>query len=1080
MRKGLLALVTYSLCFLTAFAQTGESARIAPRSTVIPYDDEASIMKLAYRDSPYYLELTGSWSQKQTDSSIVYTRQIDADKVWREYRVTLNVRCGHACCIYLNRQAIGYGDDSRHWNEFDLTDYLKYGKENTLSIEALKHPLGAQLERDDLQVGLNGDPFLLFKSDPSLSDFSLTADYDAVSGSGTLAVDATVFNSRKKGKYYLEVELWDPRGHTFDRMGRWVVFDKKREASVDLSRSWNNVQSWSAETPALYTAVLRLRNEAMEEEEVIGARFGFRRVEIKDGLLQLNGKPITLKGVTYGLEHTEGYSARQRIRQDLLSMKYNNVNAVRTAPYSPQDPFFYQLCDSIGFYVVCDANLLPTSTQRLAVATDKDYIPLFEQRVENLYGKYKNQTSIIAWSLGDTRDNGICMAAAYKRLKALEKNRPVIFSGADFSATTDIIALANPTVQQLRQTLSKTSDRPFLIIGTGVDEYDDLWRQVETSRALQGAFLVSFHQLSSTVLRDLKSLYSPFDVHLVKTTIDDAEFTIYNRNDFSDFSQYILDYTIFTNLRPNISAGDLPVAINGGGVDNAKLRIPPVSLQPGEELFIRFDLSRRKKTKTVVTDMRELGTVVFPLPYQEQPKSAFINGNQLASDSVANAPRMQFQGHHDWTSQIVAETRRKPYGGSACIDVMRRYMTPAGSIMCDVRETFTIFASGDMIVDYTINPTDLVHGSLIPEFVVDLDASTDTLRWFGQDREALFAYRNAAVVGVNESPRSKLNGAKLRDLRWCATESRDAGHYVELLNEHFTLHLQEGQLVLTPNDNTLNHRLHLRDYERSQSPSDFYWIDYPVVSTGILEPPVITSAEVRFASPLTVEITSPSQGQIRYTLDGSEPTGDSPLYTSPFQLTTTTVVKARVYADGMPPSFTTTRKFNYDYIVRTDFSRKPNTPFNVGADTLLFDGEQGTVDDLTQGWLGFSGAAVSTTVQLSKPVDVENITLRFAHVPDSWAFAPRSLSVILSTDGVNYTDTLMVTMPFDPASKDNDVTQVVEISIPVGRQAVASFKINPSTLTNLPAWHRAKGLKPWLLMDEIVVGESTSVKKETP
>ena len=101
-------------------------------------------------------------------------------------------------------------------------------------------------------------------------------------------------------------------------------------------------------------------------------------------------------------------------------MKELNINAVRTSRYSPMDPYFYQLCDEMGLYVVCDANLLPTSTQQHAVATDKDFIPMFVRRVENLYGKFKNYTSIVAWSLGESRDNGICMGAAYKRLKELD------------------------------------------------------------------------------------------------------------------------------------------------------------------------------------------------------------------------------------------------------------------------------------------------------------------------------------------------------------------------------------------------------------------------------------------------------------------------------------------------------------------------------------------------------------------------------------------------------------------------------------------------------------------------------------
>jgi hexosaminidase len=222
---------------------------------------------------------------------------------------------------------------------------------------------------------------------------------------------------------------------------------------------------------------------------------------------------------------------------------------------------------------------------------------------------------------------------------------------------------------------------------------------------------------------------------------------------------------------------------------------------------------------------------------------------------------------------------------------------------------------------------------------------------------------------------------------------------------------------------------------------------------------------------------SDTQSLLRYTLDGTEPTAESPLYTGPITLSTTTVVKARVYSGDGTPSFTATRKFNYDYIVSTSFSRKPNTPFNVGTDTLLFDGEKGYVEDLQEGWLGFSGDGVVTTVELSKPIDVESVTLRYAHAPSNWAFAPRKVTVYLSSDGEHYSDTLQVDIPFDPASEEEKNPRVVELNVPVGRQAVAFLKVDAQAIASVPAWHRAKGLKPWLLMDEIEVSEQLRVEK---
>lgn len=1141
MRKGLLIFLALLSCVSFSEAQNSEGARLQARANVVGYDDEDAIMKSAYRESPYYMTLSGRWDQKETDSSRIYSREIEVEKYWKDYRVSLNVRCGYACRVLLNGKVVGYGDDSRHWNEFDLNGFLKYGKNNTLAIEALKQPVGALLENQYQTIGLYDEPYFLFKNDPNIADMTLVADYDAATATGSLSVDATVFNSRKKGRYYLEVEIWDPQGHTFDRMGRWVVFDKKSEVLVDMSRSWGNVFPWTAETPNLYTVVLRLRDEEMEEEEVVGARFGFRRVEVNEGLLKINGTPVTLKGVCVADNATD----RQHLLALIQNLKANNVNAVRTERISPAAPIFYELCDEYGLYVICDANLFPASSQQRAVATDKDFIPLFERRVENLYGKYKNYTSIIAWSLGDTRDNGVCMGAAYKRLKTIEKNRLVIFAGAEFSSNTDIVAFLHPDQQQLRQATSKVGDRPFLILAAGEKDYDKVWDKVVNTRTLQGVFLDG---LSSRILSELKNLYSPFDIHIAKKTIDDVEFTVYNRNDFADFSQYLLDYTIYTNLRSSITAGDLPVAIRGGGVEAVKLRVPPVELQAGEELFVRFDLTRRQKAGIRQSSLgNNLGTLVFPLSDKAGKKKILDVGGQMIGvtyETLDGRERCRvhtpygmafnlaegtlewftagmgsmpvdsltlfFENHRNWKPLLVALQSDRPAPGVYVIDAMFRYYTRPersdegrlGTLMCDVRQTYTVFATGDMVVDYTIAPSDHLRETLVPRVeIAHSFGENDTLSWFGLDRETPYGQHRSAIPGTY---RETLPHGMIRDEnRWCAiNDSAYKGLFVDVPDTHFTFMASTHVLWITPyiaNPSKPSFRLHLRGFspkvynicstyineeqfhkqdQGGERIEDFIGTTYPQVSTGMLEPPVITVTEARFSAPLTVTITSPSKGDIRYTLDGSDPTETSPLYKGPITLTTTTVVKARAFGKGVPPSFTATRKFNYDYIISTTFSRKPNTPFNVGTDTILFDGEKGVVSDLQHGWLGFSGSGVTATVKLAKQVDVENLTLRFAHVPDNWAFAPAHITVTLSSDGEHYTDTVEVAMPFDPTAIEENIPREVEIKVPVGRDNVAFMKVEVDAISAVPDWHRAKGLKPWILMDEIEVSEKIKMKND--
>ncbi len=1064
MRK---ALVILSLVLMTATSHT--MAQLVPsRANVTPYYDESAIEKNSYRNSPYYMELAEGWHRSVTDSSIRYERQLDVEKEWRDFRIYLNVRASRGVRVTLNGTEVGTAGDSRHWNEFLLDPYLRYGRLNTLVVETLNQSQEALLETISQPLGLNGNPYLLFKNDPNVSDFTLVSDYDAASGSGTLTLAADIYCGKRKGKYYLEVELWDPKGHSFDRMGRWVVFNGRNEESLDISRTWTTIEPWNAENPVLYTAVIRLRDENMQEEETVGARFGFRRVEIKDGLLQLNGRVITLKGVTYGMANTTDPTDRERMRLDVEKMKRNNINAVRTSRLSPVDPYFYELCDQYGLYVVCDANLMPLSEEHHVVATEQEYLTLFERRVENLYGRYKNHTAIIAWSLGNSRDNGLCMTAAYKRLKAIEKTRPVIFSGANYGESTDIIAPILPNSTDLAQMLKKQGPRPCLLLAAvdsaGFGQLGTLWHMVENNRQLQGGF-IDVWPMGNARLSELKHLFSPFDARLIKVMPDEGEFAVFNRFDFSNFANYTVDYNIYTNLRDHITGGDLAVALQPRSSDKVTMRIPNLTLQAGEEAFIRFNLSSRQRSATSPAP----DYVVFPLPQHTSRKSPLVNqGSRLPDDNLTSLPYTpRFREHPDWTVEELAVTGSRPDANTLCRHRMLRYNDASGAPVCDLRQTYTYFASGDLVIELTYAPSERVRGTLTPMLILPVTA-TDSIRWFGLDRQVCFTVNHSALVGTYTLPLNALRqGEDRRQVRWMTAGTT----FVQVTDGTFSFRREPDGMTISPEVDGRSVSIHLHSLTPdSPTPSQLYATLFPRVAAGILEPPTISADEVRFSAPLTVRIQTSQQGDIRYTLDGSEPTETSSRYTAPFTIDATTVVKARLFADGMPPSFTSTRRFNYDYVVRTTFSRRPSTPYNAGADTILFDGEKGSVDQLNQGWLGFSGEAVTTTVQLAKSLNVESVTLRYAHAPATWAFAPSSVLVALSSDGVNYTDTLSVDIPFDPSDPEQQEPRVVELRVPVGRTA-ATLQIIPQTLRSIPAWHRAKGLKPWMMMDEIEVTE---------
>lgn len=1040
----------------------------APHANVVAYDDENAIERLAYRESPYYMELGDTWQIKQTDSSIVYSQELTVDKTWREYYAMLNIRCGKACRVYLNRKLVGMGDDSRQWNEFCLDRYLKYGKDNTIEIEALKEADGALLEDPRIEVGLNGNPYLLFKGDPYVADISVNADYDAVGQRGKLAVILKVSSESKKGRYYIEAEIKTPKGQQLDRLGKWVIFDGEYDATVELSRSWNGIEAWSAESPNLYTAIFKLYSEDMELEEITGTKFGFRRVEMKDGLLLVNNKPIMLKGVVYGLNQTESEIAREQMSRDVQTMKRHNINAVRTAGFSPVTPYFYELCDQYGLYVVCDANLKPSSTMRKAIATDAEYIPMFEQRMRNVYGTYKNHASIIAWSLGDTRDNGVCMAAAYKALKNADKQRPVIFAGAGMGTSSDIIVLTYPTRAIMESTLGKTAERAVIMARstdeTHIGDLPQLWESATRWRNFQGGFACEW-PIGETALTELRDTYRAVDISIDKISIDEGSFWVVNNNSFANLSDFRLEYHIYTNIKPNIISGDLPVSATAGERCKVGMRIPPVDLVAGEELYVRFDVSSKNKGGGNDAN-KEKSSFIFQLPQRTKHKKAFTNNGDIltyADTSRMFAPKLRLLGHEKLVADRIMSITYFEDSTTLCRESIVRF-SDQGKSMCDAHVLTTLFSTGDQTIAYSIHSAEDVRPMLI------VTTTSDTLQWFGHGEMLHKVATKTDVVDFHS--RTLNNPIERTDVSWCASTQGTCTTLMHLTEGKYNLHADKENLILTPNNST-KFCLHIQQCTNKQI-GELISTNYPTPQTRIPPAPTINASESTIAKPIMISIQSVYPCTIRYTLDGSDPTEASPVYTQPFVLDKTTIVKAKAYCGDSTSSITVMKKFSYNFISTTTFSRKPNTPYNVGGDTLLFDRNIGSIDNLTDGWIGFSGEGVVTTLTLNKPIDVEYITLRYAHAPTTWAFAPQKVGVVVSSNGNTSGDTIMAQIPFDPSVEKNGTSQVVELKIPIQQKDITHIVINAQTIGAIPQWHRAKGLKPWLLMDEIEVSEIVS------
>ena len=267
--------------------------------------------------------------------------------------------------------------------------------------------------------------------------------------------------------------------------------------------------------------------------------------------------------------------------------------------------------------------------------------------------------------------------------------------------------------------------------------------------------------------------------------------------------------------------------------------------------------------------------------------------------------------------------------------------------------------------------------------------------------------------------------------------------------------------------------LHLRAYDLDEyNPYDFCRVEYPKIESSVLPMPVISKDRDRFDQPMTITITSPTpKSEIRYTLDGSTPDENSPLYKKPFVINNSTYVKAKAFKAGSTSSFTSVKRYNFDYIVNAVYANKPNTPYNFEQETALFDGETGDIAELSRGWLGFSGNNFDVSFELSKAIELQQVVVSFAHVPDAWAFAPTAVQVYVSEDGVNYSPAINAKLKYAPEEQSMNSPQLVTVTVDVNQSGVKYVRLFAKNMGRIPAWHKAKGLRPWIMVDEVQLNE---------
>lgn len=411
----------------------------------------------------------------------IYSRAFILPEQWDEKSIYVNFEgVNSAFHLYINGEEAGYSQGAHLPSEFDITKYLNAG-ENTITVKVYKFSNGTYLEDQDFYrlSGIFRDVYLLARDSEHIRDIFVKQTLDAEYKNGSVEIEID-------GVSEAEVEIYAPDGKLAASCTA-----KNGKASAEIK----NVKKWSAETPDLYTAVLKCGTEAIAQE------FGFIKIEVaKNCAMLINGVEVKIKGVNRHDTHPElgHYTPIEHMTQELMQMKRHNINTIRTSHY-PNTPEFLKLCSRIGFYVIDETDI---ETHGYIYAEDLDYSydkkrvawicdnpeweESFVERAQRMVERDKNNACVIMWSLGNESNYGINHAAMSKWIKNRDNSRLIHYEGANLQGnpmTVDVPSCMYPNLESLKkQGVNRAKDpRPFFMceychaMGNGPGDPRDYW-----------------------------------------------------------------------------------------------------------------------------------------------------------------------------------------------------------------------------------------------------------------------------------------------------------------------------------------------------------------------------------------------------------------------------------------------------------------------------------------------------------------------------------------------------------------------------------------------------------------------------
>jgi len=577
-----------------------------------------------------------------------YVTEFDIPETWKNRLIFINFGAvKSAYYLWVNGRFVGFTEDAKTNAEFDLTPYVKVGK-NKLAMKVYRFSNGSYFECQDFWrlSGIERDVVLYSKPKLNIADYEVHAGLDQNYRNGTFSISLRLDNRTGKAlkNEKLVVTVYDGENEV-------VSIEKELkdvEGRIDLraNNTLPNIKPWSAEHPNLYHLEIKILDKKDGVIEQLEKHIGFRTSEIKDGKLLINGQYVLIKGVNRH-EHdpyTGHVISRETMERDIAMMKQMNINTVRTCHY-PDDPYWYELCDRYGLYVWDEANCESHAQGygERSLAKDPQYKKMVWSRNINMLERDKNHPSVIMWSMGNECGNGVNFEYTYDWMKKRDQTRPVTYERAIYDRNTDVIGLMYASPKYLQRFVDECLDslhRPFIMVeychamGNSMGGLKDYWDVIETNEQLQGGCIWDWVDQSFIVhdkdkdvdwlavggdfghaygvgdddafcangvvssdrtphhhAAEVKKVYQP--IKFAPVDLKAGEFEVTNWNAFTNASAYDCEYTVFSAERTLLNEKfDLDLApYNTTYINIQRLRIFG---HPGEEFFVRFSVKLKE------------------------------------------------------------------------------------------------------------------------------------------------------------------------------------------------------------------------------------------------------------------------------------------------------------------------------------------------------------------------------------------------------------------------------------------------------------------------------------------------------